>query len=152
MTAWSAGAIGGLVAGVVFGIFMQSMGVISMVGALVGMPSLVVGWIVHLVISLAFGLVFAALVTTGALGSFASTARNGAVVGIAYGVVIWFVAAAVVMPLWLAALGFPAPAVPNVDPNSLAGHLVYGLVLGGLYPIIARSMETTTVEDRGSTA
>jgi len=46
--------------------------------------------------------------------------------------------AAVVMPVWLQAVGFgAAPAVPNLNPQSLVGHVVYGVVLGGLYAALA---------------
>ena len=42
--------------------------------------------------------------------------------------------AALVMPVWLGAVGSPAsPPLPNFAPPSLLWHVVYGLVLGGIY-------------------
>jgi len=59
-----------------------------------------------------------------------------AVLGAAYGVVLWLVAAPVLMPLWLGALGLDAQSVPNLDAASLAGHLVYGVVLGAAFAAV----------------
>jgi uncharacterized membrane protein YdcZ (DUF606 family) len=51
--------------------------------------------------------------------------------GLVWGVVAWVVGAALVMPVWLSAVGFPtAPPTPNFAIPSLAWHLVYGGVLG----------------------
>lgn len=51
--------------------------------------------------------------------------------GVLYGTALWLVAAAVVMPLWLGAVGFAgAPPLPNLNPTSLVVHLAFGAVLG----------------------
>jgi hypothetical protein len=80
----SAGLVGGLVGGLVFGVMMRASGMIAMIGALVGSEGVVMGWIVHLVISAAVGGGYA--VTFGALqpGYGAS-----AVYGVVHGAVWW---------------------------------------------------------------
>lgn len=137
---WRSGAVAGLVAGVVMGALMTTLmrGVIeNAIPALVGLSGIGAGWVVHLGISTVFGLAFAAVASVGSVRGYVDAPGSGAVLGIGYGVVLWVVAAAVVMPVWLSAVGFPgAPDVPNVNVLSLAGHAVYGGVLGVLYPYL----------------
>ena len=41
------------------------------------------------------------------------------------------------MLIWLSAVGFPmAPPLPNFNPMSLVGHVVYGVILGAVYPFV----------------
>jgi hypothetical protein len=59
--------------------------------------------------------------------------------GVAYGILVWFVAAGFVMPVWLQSVGFAgAPPVPNLAPMSLVAHVVFGAILGAIYPIVRR--------------
>lgn len=138
----AAGGVAGLVAGVVFGAMLQMMmtPVIAVaIPALYGLSGLAAGWVIHLVHSVVFGLVFAVIVSTTSLRRFAEKWSTGAVLGLAYGVLVWIVAAAIVMPLWLGVVGFPeVPPLPNLNPQSLVGHLVYGLLLGVGYALVQR--------------
>ena len=60
--------------------------------------------------------------------------------GAGWGVVTWAVLAAVVMPVWLGAVGSPAdPPLPNLAPPSLLWYVVYGLVLDGVYAGVENS-------------
>ena len=48
--------------------------------------------------------------------------------------VLAVVGAGIVMPIWLAVVGFGAPrSLPHVTIPLLAWHLVYGVVLGGVF-------------------
>lgn len=139
---WVAGGAAGLVAGLVFGAMLQMMmtDVIAIaIPALYGLSGITMGWVAHLFHSVVFGVVFVAIVSTTSLRRFAETWSTGAVLGLAYGVLVWVIAAGVVMPLWLGAVGFPqVPPLPNLNPQSLVGHLVYGLVLGVGYALVQR--------------
>jgi len=131
---WSGAAVAGLAGGLAFGVLLQAMGTMPTIAALYGSESVAVGWIAHLFHSVVFGLVFAAAVVRteyrdADLGTLAA-------IGAGYGVVLWLVAAAVAMPLWLGALGLDAPSVPNLDAASVAGHLVYGVVLGAAFAAV----------------
>lgn len=54
--------------------------------------------------------------------------------GLTYGVVTTVALAWVLLPIWLRAAGFPqAPPLSNVGVSSLIEHLVYGVVLAGVY-------------------
>lgn len=45
------------------------------------------------------------------------------------------------MPVWLPAVGSPAnPPFPNFAAPSLLWHVVYGLVLGGVYAVLDDSV------------
>lgn len=133
---WRAGAAGGIAAATVMGGLMFAMNdaVIAVaIPSLYGLappPNLVVGLAVHLFHGAALGVAFAGV--AGALNVGSTKALVG--LGLAWGVVVWIVLAALLMPIWLSAVGSPAsPPFPNFATPSLVWHLVYGLVLGGVY-------------------
>ncbi|WP_321111871.1 hypothetical protein [Halorussus salinisoli] len=133
---WSSAILGGLAGGLVFGVLLQTMGMMPAIASLYGMESVVVGWTAHLFHSVVFALVFAAAVVRtdyrdAELGPITA-------LGAGYGVVLWFVAAAIAMPLWMGALGMDAPAIPNLDASSLVGHVLYGVVLGAVFAVARR--------------
>lgn len=129
--AWSAprvtwGAAAGIAGGLVFGAMMTMGGMMPMVAMLVGSTSVAVGWAVHLLLSTLFGSIF---------GSFVAPAKatRTLALGVAWGVVLWAVAAMVVMR---SALGAPI-ALDPMAVQSLAGHVAYGAVLGAAYASLA---------------
>jgi uncharacterized membrane protein YagU involved in acid resistance len=126
----AAGAAAGLVAGIPLGIIMQATDVMPMVGDLVSDPSLGLGWLVHLFNSALFGAIFALLFSRW-------VARLGPALGLGllYGIAWWILGALVIMPAWLGM----NEMIFQVGANqwwSLAGHLLYGLLLGALYVLI----------------
>lgn len=131
---WFAGAVAGMIAGVVFGSLMMllmSEVIEEMIPELWGIgPGIVLGGLIHLFNSVVFGLIYAAIAGIDPIEPYANDLTTGTGIGVAYGLVVWLVAAAIVMPLWL---GEP---VPTIDPMSIAGHVVYGAILGALYPAI----------------
>ena len=138
------GVVAGLAGTVVMGVLMWIMNdaVIAVaIPALYGQappPSPGVGWVAHLFHGAVFGAVFAGLLRLDALSDAADNLPKSAGLGVGYGVVVWVVAAALVMPLWLQAVGFPgAPPFPNFAIPSLLWHAVFGLVLGAVYPFVS---------------
>lgn len=135
---WQAGLVGGLAGGLVFGAMLSMMmtPVIEMaIPAMYGIagPAGLAGWVIHMSNSAVLGVVFGGLVGRAGLEGMGRAAGAGLV----YGAVLWVVLAAIVMPIWLGAVGFPAtPPLPNFNPMSLVGHLVYGLVLGVVYAAV----------------
>ena len=135
---WQAGVVGGLVGGAAMGVMitMLSPPVIEMaIPALYGLQGGLAGWIVHMAHSAILGVVFVAIAANTGL---ASGVGRSAVAGLVYGIVLWAVLAALVMPIWLQTVGFAgAPPFPNFAlPGSLPAHAVYGVVLGALYPFL----------------
>ncbi len=131
---WQAGVVGGIAGAAVMAVLISVMNAAVLAGAIPAMYGLsggIAGWAVHLSHGAVLGVVFAAIVR--AVGEDRSA---GTVVGLGllWGVVLWVGLAALVMPIWLSAVGFPmAPPVPNFAPPSLLWHAVYGGVLGVAY-------------------
>lgn len=140
---WHGAIIGGLIGGIGMGamIWMQNPPILeTMIPALYTMEGAVSGWIAHLFHSLVFGLVFVALLQLPVLREHSKVVWSSGVLGLVYGAVLWVIAAGVVMPAWLQAIGFAgAPLLPNWTlPGSLVPHLVYGVLLGVVYPLFER--------------
>jgi hypothetical protein len=136
--AWKGAVVAGAAGAIVMGALMSVMNpdVLAVaVPSLYGLappPNGVAGWVVHVSHGAVLGVVFAA--GAGAAGIDRSVGRS-AVAGVVYGAVIWIALAALLMPLWLSAVGSPAsPPFPNFAVPSLLWHVVYGVVLGALYP------------------
>lgn len=117
----SSGVIGGMVGGMVFGMMMQMMNAMPSIAMLVGSSSVAVGWVVHLMISALFGLLFAAL-----LPGQVQTIGRAVAVGLAYGMVLWVGGALIAMP---AKLGMPIMHFDTMAWQSLMGHMIYGVLL-----------------------
>ncbi|HUP01961.1 MAG TPA: hypothetical protein VM737_10630 [Gemmatimonadota bacterium] len=155
----AAGVVAGLIAGLVFGFMMQvtpmpmvQEGGMSMPmgdGAGMSMPaegrtpmimmfaetvrseSLIAGWIYILVSSVVIGGIFGIV-----LGGRAAKVGAGLAWGALYGVLVWFLGALILMPI----LGGMEPFAPltmapmrPVAMTGLAGHLLSGLILGGVF-------------------
>jgi hypothetical protein len=133
---WQAGVLGGVVGALAMGGLMLATNeptlavAIPSLYALAPPPNVAAGLFVHLSQGAVLGVGFAALVGVLELDSTGKLLAGG----IAWGVVTWAVFAALVMPLWLSAVGSPAsPPFPNFAVPSLLWHVVYGVVLGGVY-------------------
>ena len=137
----SAGAIAGIVGGLVFGVMMQmmsaptpeggSMPMMAMVAMVVRSESLFVGWVYHLFNSAVIGALFGWL-----LGDRASSYGSGLAWGAVWGVVWWVLGGLILMPLLLGMPAFASLKMPPMRPvafGSLVGHLIYGLILGAVF-------------------
>ncbi len=126
----TAGVIGGLAGGLVFGLMMQVMGMIGMIAQLVGSSSVAVAWLVHLAISAFFGAAFTIL-----LGDLLTGLGRALLLGAAYGVILWVVGPLLLMPTFM---GMPIFVVNDTALMSLVGHVVFGVVLGGVAGAVLR--------------
>jgi hypothetical protein len=136
-----ASILGGLAGGVVFGFMMQmmmaptpdggQMPVIAMVGQIIGSPTVGVGWAYHLFNSAVIGLIFGWL-----LGSRVHVYSSALAWEALYGFAWWFVGGLILMPVFLGMSPFAPlmmPPMRMVAIGSLVGHLIYGLILGGVF-------------------
>lgn len=137
--AWKGGVVAGIAGSIVMGAMMsmQMTEVLEMaIPAMYGIagPAGLVGWVLHVSHGAVIGVVFAGILTIQPdLG--ASTGKLAGT-GVAYGIVVWLLLAAILMPIWLSAVGFGgAPPLPNFNPQSLVAHAVYGVVLGAVFPL-----------------
>ena len=135
---WIAGAAGGFVGSIPFGLMMMYVMPAPLlevvIPAMYGIegPALLTGWAIHQFHGVVLGLTYVALVQFGPLREPAGEFTGAIGLGVAYGVLTTLVLAALVMPLWLAAVGFPgAPPFPNVSfPGTIVstvGHVVYAI-------------------------
>lgn len=147
---WSAGAVAGGIAGVLFAVVMGPAEFIPMVGALYGLEeSLVGGWIFHLLHSLVFGVVLVALArVVGGLGRLIEDSPLGALLGAGYGIVVWLIFASFVMPAWMGGVTGMSPPVPDWNALSFIGHIVYGATLSGLYPLLTKGEALSEIDLR----
>jgi hypothetical protein len=135
---WLAGVVGGISGAAAMGALVLVMNPPTLA---VAIPSLygvappanpAGGLFVHLSHGAVLGVAFAGLV--GAVNLESTGRVVGA--GVTLGVATWVVLAALLMPVWLSAVGSPAsPPFPNFAPPSLLWHAVYGLVMGGVYAV-----------------
>ena len=138
----------GLAAGVAMrGFFQATTGTLPVIGALYGASVSSVGWIAHLFHSAAFTTIFTVVRSEVANDSFGDSAGATVATGIAYGFVLWFVMAGFVMSLWLNAVGVATP-VPNLNAASLAGHLLWGGLVGALSATLPPLPDRQTVRNR----
>jgi hypothetical protein len=136
---WKAGVLGGILGAVAMGALVLAMNPPTLgvaIPSLYGLAppeSVAAGLFVHISHGAVLGVVFAAIV--GAVGTDSAAKTVGA--GALWGVATWAVLAALIMPVWLSAVGSPAnPPFPNFAPPSLLWHLVYGMVLGAVYEVV----------------
>jgi uncharacterized membrane protein YagU involved in acid resistance len=144
-----AGIAAGLAGGVVFGMMMQMMSaptpegtqvpMMAMVAKVVRSDSLVVGWLYHLFNSALFGAIFGWV-----FGNTATDYPRGLGWGAAYGVFWWVAGALILMPVLLGMSAFAPLTMPPmrmVAMGSLVGHLIFGLILGGVFVRLRRGSQ-----------
>jgi hypothetical protein len=137
------GVYGGLLGGAVFGMMMGIMGMLPMIGQMVGQPSALVGFAVHMVNSAIIGLGFVVV-----FGRSVDGFGSGITTGLIYGGVWWLLGPLTLMPLFMG-MGFGVnwslAAAQSMLP-SLVGHIMYGLILGTSYTWLRqRSSQPITV-------
>lgn len=138
---WRGGAIAGLVATVAMGIAITTVEAATMRVAIAGLygqsGNLVAGWLAHLLHGTLFGMLFAVLLSDPGVHRVPEWYWKTIVAGVTYGLVLAVVGAGIIMPIWLNVVGFQSPPpVPNVTRSLLVWHLLYGLVLGGVFPAV----------------
>jgi len=140
--AWRGGGVAGLVATAAMGIGITLVELSTLrvvIAGLYGLEgSLVAGWLAHLAHGTVFGVLFAAVLADPGLHRVTEWRWKTTVAGVVYALVLAVVGAGIVMPIWLGAVGFTTPpSIPNVTVPLLVWHLLYGLVLGALFPSVA---------------
>jgi len=129
----------GLIAGVVFGAMMGMLGMLPMVAKLLGGSSAIWGFIVHLIFSVIIGGIFGFV-----FGHMAINKGTGVILGLLYGVIWWVLGPLVIMPVWLGmGLQLSVAGMTMAIP-SLWGHLVFGFILGLIYPMFAQKEKTNS--------
>lgn len=142
----TAGIVAGLIAGLVFGVMMTvmhaptpdggSVPMMGMVAQVVGSSSLAVGWLYHLSNSAVIGGLFA-WILGGRIGGLGSGTGWGA----GYGILWWVLGGLILMPMFLGMPAFAPLEMRMMRPvafGSLAGHIIYGAILGSTFVALRR--------------
>jgi uncharacterized membrane protein YagU involved in acid resistance len=118
-----AGVAGGVAGGVVVGVLMAMMGMLVTIASMVGSNSPIIGFAIHIMMSILIGLGFTVLFGNRLLTSY----PRGLMFGIIYGAMWWVLGPLLVMPMMfgMAPFTFDSTTLP-----SLMGHLIYGAILG----------------------
>jgi hypothetical protein len=119
------------------------MPVIAMIGQIFGSPTITAGWLYHLFNSAVIGAIFGWL-----LGARVRGYGSGFGWGVVYGFAWWILGGLILMPVLLGMSAFAPLMMPEmqmVAAGSLIGHLIYGLILGGLYVALFRPVRVATL-------
>ncbi|HGG0583401.1 MULTISPECIES: hypothetical protein [Bacillus] len=120
------GIIGGIIGGIIFGIIMQMMGKIAMIAGMMGSSSLLSGWIIHMMISIIFGITF---------GLLTSVIKNRLVLTIVFGVGIWIVGPLVIMPIMMGMRTNLLNAFAPQQLMTLGTHLFFSIIVAIAFKI-----------------
>jgi hypothetical protein len=139
--AWRGGALAGFLATVVTGVVVAATNLSVLQESVAGLyglqGNLIAGGVAHLAHGTLFGALFALLLADPGLYRLTEWRWKTLVAGVTYALVLAVFGAGIIMPIWLAFAGFPAPpAIPNVTTPLLLWHLVYGVVLGAVFPVV----------------
>jgi len=121
------GVIAGLGGGLVFGMMMAMMSMLPMVAGLIGSDNVVVGFMVHMVISAVIGASYG-FIAPRLPSSWMMTIGAG----IVYGVIWWVLGALVIMPLALG-MGQMVLQIGDMQWLSLMGHIIFGVIMAAVY-------------------
>lgn len=157
-TALLAGIVGGLVGTAAFGLVTTFLGlgfVRSFVPSLFGLPQRgAFGWTIHLATGAVLGAIFATIATRDPVAEVLAPTDPDAVelgpvdpalralgAGIAYGLAVWALLPTLALPALVQYGGTLATSdLPGSSVETLAAHLVFGTLLGGIYgAVLARS-------------
>lgn len=146
------GAVGGAIGSLLFGavLWLVDPAIITEdVPAIYGLETAgTAGWLFHLAHGLVLGSVFGFLVTRDPIfGTLMADVETGflaamgpglrlTLAGFVYGLAVWALLPVIVLPIWTA-VGVGEPAFPGLAFESLVGHLLYGLLLGALFALVA---------------
>lgn len=145
---WGAGVAGGLVGGIGMGVILHAgANMMPFIGALYGWPTVVGGWIAHLVNSVVIGLVFTLLVSRPVVRRQMTTVPGSVIGGVIYAAAVRLVTTGMMLPISMDIIGIqtfpesllPVPSVVGgilVVMSVAVAHLVYGVLLGVTYGVI----------------
>jgi hypothetical protein len=134
-----AGFVGAIAMGIVFVVLDPEL-LSQFIPGLFGLEgSLLAGWIGHLMIGVLFGLAFAIVMDDPSLVQVSDVVWKSVVAGVVFGLVLAVVGMGVIMPMWSRAVGLSLSLeIPYVTVPLLAGHVVFGAVLGAVFPFVDR--------------
>lgn len=129
-----AGAVGGLVGGVLLALVIQIAGLIHTAGRVVGLEGAAAGWATLVVVGLLLGVLYALV-----LGRLKHSWGTGLAYGAVYGVVWWVLGTLIILPL---AVGQAVFTVGAATAANFVGYMLLGIGLGLVYTAMAKDSTT----------
>ncbi len=127
------GAVGSLLGGLVFSVIMATTDSLPVVASLVGGASPVLGFLVHMLISVLIGMSFGLLFQRES-----PNALSALMWGLLYGLMWWFIGRLTLLPVILGApLAWSLKSATGALP-SLIGHLLYGAGTAAVFIVLER--------------
>ncbi|QUO48772.1 MULTISPECIES: hypothetical protein [Halorubrum] len=139
---WGAGAGSGLVAGAAMGTVLHfGLGLMPTIGALIGVETALVGWLVHLFNSTLFGGLFVAVFDRPFFAELRGDVGGCLSLGVIHSALLGVITGGLLLPAAIAIEGATSLPVPTLPVPGLTAsfefgvviavaHLVYGVVLG----------------------
>lgn len=124
---YTAGAIGGLIAGIVLGFLLYAVNVMPQISLVFGSSSMTLAWVVHLIASTIIGLLFAWW-----FGFRSNTYGGGIGYGILHAVIWWVLLWLIVIPLAIGGYMYTA----GQGFLTLISYMIFGLLMGIIYEAI----------------
>lgn len=145
--------VGGIAGGIVMGAILQAgTNVLATIGAVSGTPSPLIGWLVHLVLSVVFAAGFLLVLGAKPVETAFQSSSDTVLLAIIYGAFLASVTWGFVIPV---TLGFEEVFPLDITPDAISvarfsivlglGHLAYSLVLAGV--VIYRHRPMPLFED-----
>jgi len=123
------GVLGGIVGGILFGIMMHMQGMIVMLAGTMGSESAVMGWVMHMIISVIFGVSF---------GLMTFVIQNIWILAVVFGIGIWIVGPLITMPLMMGMGTNLANAFTPDQLMSLATHLFFSFMVAIVFNVLTK--------------
>ena len=139
---WRAGAASGLVAGAAMGLVLHvGLGLMPTIGALIGVETVLAGWLVHLFNSTVFGGLFVAVFDRPLFADLYEDVGGCLSLGVVHSALLGVITGGLLLPAAIAIEGATSLPVPTLPVPGLTAsfefgvviavaHLVYGVVLG----------------------
>lgn len=131
-----------VLAGLAMGAVIQGTGRMVAVAIMYGQDSVLAGWILIFALSFVGSTVFALLYTLLVPERYLRSPIVGSVLGLAFGLVAWFLAIAMFLPIWMEATLDLVRPIPYVHPPTLIALTLFGLLLGMGFPLSLRLFES----------
>lgn len=127
------GGLAGLAGGLLYLLVLVATGSLREIAAIVGGSSPVLGFVVHLCLSVLLGMSYGLLFQREA-----PNLASGIAWGLVYGLMGWYIGPLTLFPITLGNASLWTPAVAEAQFPAMTGHLIYGAVAGAAFWILER--------------
>jgi uncharacterized membrane protein len=127
------GVVVGALFGLTTGLLLSVDGTMPEIGASIGVPTLLGGWVLHLTLSFVTCIAFAAALSTSRLSGYAGRLRTLLPMGLAFGLVAWVVLDMFLLAYVGVAVDAPGAVFPNFALEFAVINLVFGAVTALFY-------------------